>query len=130
MTVSEATITTQAMFNRRERSLWGDAAYRFSRNKLSMAALVLALFLIIMAVFAPWLAPTHYDEQVYSQTWESPSRAHLLGTDPFGRDMISRIVYGARISLSVGFVVQIVSLLIGAPIGALAGWFGGVSEYL
>lgn len=130
MTVSEATTSTERMFQRPERSLWGDAAYRFSRNKLSMTALVMALFLITVAVFAPWIAPTHYDKQVYSETWQTPSREHLMGTDPFGRDVVSRIVYGARISLSVGFVVQIVSLLIGAPIGALAGWFGGAIEYL
>lgn len=85
--------------------------------------------LIGMAVLAPWLAPTHFDLQVYEQAWQAPSRHHLLGTDAFGRDLLSRIIYGARVSLSVALVVNAAAFLVGAPIGALAGWYGGAIDY-
>lgn len=115
---------------RRERTLWGDAARRFARNKLSLVALILALGLILMAVFAPWIAPYGYDEQNYSVSWQPPSTEFPMGTDPFGRDILSRVIYGARISLSVALVVNVVSFLVGVPVGALAGWYGGPIDYL
>jgi ABC-type dipeptide/oligopeptide/nickel transport system permease subunit len=113
----------------KERGLWRDAFRRFARNKLSLAVSVVVLLLILTAVFAPWLAPTHYDKQVYDQAWEKPSARHWMGTDQYGRDVLSRIIYGARISLSVALVVNLVALLIGAPYGAIAGWFGGKVDY-
>lgn len=130
MTTAASAQAAPVPFSRRERTLWQDAARRFARNKLSMVALVLALGLIIMAVFAPWLAPTHYDDQNYTVSWQPPSAQFPLGTDPFGRDMLSRIIYGARISLSVALVVNVVSFVVGMPIGALAGWYGGVIDYV
>ncbi|MEZ4730400.1 MAG: ABC transporter permease [Caldilineaceae bacterium] len=113
----------------RERTLWGDAVRRFARNKLSVAALVLALLLIGLAIFAPVFAPEGYDDQNYTVAWQPPSAEFPLGTDQFGRSLWSRIVYGARISLSVALVVNAVAFLVGAPIGALAGWYGGVIDY-
>ncbi|MFQ5858354.1 MAG: ABC transporter permease [Anaerolineae bacterium] len=129
MTTSGGAIAPQPVFRRPERSLWANAMLRFSRNRLSVVASFLVSILIIMAVFAPWLAPTHYDKQVYSEAWQFPSKRHVMGTDPFGRDVSSRIIYGARISMSVALVVNTAAFLIGAPIGALAGWFGGVVDY-
>jgi len=113
-----------------ERTLWGDAARRFARNKLSVVALLLALALIALALLAPVVAPEGYDAQDYTAAWQEPSAEFPLGTDPFGRSLWSRIVYGARISLSVALVVNVVSFVVGAPIGALAGWYGGVIDYL
>lgn len=113
----------------KERSLWGDAARRFSRNKLSVAALAVTIFLIFIAVAAPILAPDGYDNQVYSDAWQSPSLQHPMGTDPYGRDLMDRIIYGTRISLSVALVVNAVALLVGLPVGALAGWFRGGIDY-
>jgi ABC-type dipeptide/oligopeptide/nickel transport system permease subunit len=130
MTTAAGVQTAPISFARGERTLWLDAARRFARNKLSMVALLLALALIIMAVFAPWLAPTHYDDQNYSVAWQPPSAQFPLGTDPFGRDLLSRIIYGARISLSVALVVNVVSFVVGMPIGALAGWYGGIIDFL
>src|SRR5690606_17460743 len=72
---------------------------------------------------------TGYDEQIYSQSWQAPSAEHPFGTDPFGRDMLSRIIYGTRISLSVALVVNLAAFLVGAPLGAMAGWFGGAIDY-
>lgn len=113
----------------KQRSLWKDAAYRFSRNKLSVAALVGVIFLSFVAIFAPVLAPEGYDHQVYTQAWQFPSREHPMGTDPFGREVLDRIIYGARISLMVAVVVNLTALFIGMPIGAAAGWFGGILDY-
>ena len=112
------------------RSLWQDAARRFARNRLSMVALVVVLILMFMAIFAEVLAPEGYDAQNYDESWQYPSWEHPMGTDPFGRDVLTRIIYGARISLAVGFITNIVALLIGLPLGALAAWYGGVADYL
>lgn len=112
-----------------QRSLWSSAARRFVRNRLALAALAVAFALIFLALSAPWLAPSHYDEQVYSRAWQFPSPAHLMGTDPFGRDVLSRVIYGARVSLSVALVVNLSALLLGVPCGALAGWRGGAVDF-
>ena len=114
----------------KQRTLWGDAALRFSRNKLSVIALVGVIFLTFTAIFASVLAPEGYDHQVYPDAWQFPSREHPMGTDPFGREVWVRIVYGARISLTVAAVVNLTSLFIGIPIGAAAGWFGGLLDYM
>jgi ABC-type dipeptide/oligopeptide/nickel transport system permease subunit len=113
----------------RERSLWKDALRRFRRNKLSVAALTLVLLLTLMALSAGFFYPNGYDNQVYTETWEFPSAKHPMGTDPFGRDVLGRIMYGARISLAVAIVVNLTALVIGMPLGAAAGWFGGAMDY-
>ena len=119
----------QAIEFGKQRTLWGDALRRFSRNKLSMVASVFVLALIFIAVFANVLAPEGYDNQDYTQTWQYPSQKHPLGTDPFGRSVLTRILYGSRISLAVGFISNFVALLIGLPFGAAAAWFGGKVDY-
>lgn len=115
---------------RKQRNLWGDALRRFSRNKLSMTASFFVVALILMALFAGVIAPEGYDHQVLSEAWQYPSAAHPLGTDPFGRDVLTRILYGARISLAVGFISNFVALLIGLPFGMAAAWFGGAVDYV
>jgi ABC-type dipeptide/oligopeptide/nickel transport system permease subunit len=114
----------------KQRNLWGDAARRFARNRLSMVSLAIIVLLILMALFADLLAPEGYDDQAYDQAWQHPSWQHPLGTDPFGRSLLSRIIHGSRISLLVGFVTMLFSLLIGLPIGAASAWFGGAVDYL
>jgi ABC-type dipeptide/oligopeptide/nickel transport system permease subunit len=121
---------TQQIRFRKERSLWGDALRRFSRNKLSMVASAFVLALVLMALLAGVLAPEGYDHQVLTEAWKYPSAKHPLGTDPFGRDVLTRIMYGARISLAVGFISNIVALLIGLPFGTAAAWFGGAVDYI
>lgn len=113
----------------KQRNLWIDAARRFARNRLSMVALTIIVLLVLMAVFADLLAPEGYDKQAYDQAWQAPSWEHPLGTDPFGRSLLSRIIHGSRISLLVGFVTMLFSLLIGLPIGAVSAWFGGAVDY-
>jgi ABC-type dipeptide/oligopeptide/nickel transport system permease subunit len=112
------------------RNLWQDAARRFARNRLSMLSLGVVLVLLFMATFAEVLAPEGYDAQDYDQSWQFPSWEHPMGTDPFGRDVLTRIIYGARVSLAVGFITNLVALLIGLPLGALAAWYGGVADYV
>ncbi len=129
MSASSSTLGGIAAPRQKERGLWSDAARRFTRNRLSAAALVIVILLIAIAIAAPVIAPGGYDNQVYSETWQAPSRHHPMGTDPYGRDLLDRIIYGTRVSLSVAFVVNLAALLIGAPIGALAGWFRGGIDY-
>ena len=114
----------------RHRTLWGEAVYRFSRSKLAMFGFGIVVFLIILAVGAPIFASEHYEEAHLERAWQFPSRSHLFGTDALGRDLLSRIIYGARISLLVGFLSQGVAFGIGVPLGLLAGWSGGRTDYL
>ena len=112
----------------RQRTLWGDAARRFLRNRLAVLGLVFVTILVILAVFADFLAPQPYDKAVLGEALQLPSSRHLLGTDHVGRDFLSRIIYGARISLIVGLTVQGVAFSVGVPLGAMAGWFGGLAD--
>ena len=110
--------------------LWRDALRRYMKNKLSVVAAVIIIVITFMAVFAPWVSPSHYSEANFDAAWQFPSWTHPMGTDSIGRDYFSRIVYGARISLIVGFVAQMISLLIGVPLGAIAGFKGGKADYI
>ena len=106
-------------------SLWQDAWLRLRRNRLALFGLgVLSLFIVI-ALITPWIAPYGYAEQNLDLGASSPSAAHWLGTDIFGRDLLTQIMYGGRISLAVGFVATAVALLIGVTWGAVAGYAGG-----
>jgi ABC-type dipeptide/oligopeptide/nickel transport system permease subunit len=118
------------MDRQRPRNLWSDAAARFAKNRLAMAAFVVVLLLVLTGIFADLLAPTAYDFAVLSEARQFPSARHWLGTDEVGRDMLSRIIYGARISLAVGFSVQAVALLIGVSLGMAAGFLGGWVDFL
>lgn len=106
-------------------SLWRSAMRRLARNRVAMVSAVFLLILILIAIIGPYLLPYHYAEQNYDVVTQGPSADHPMGTDQLGRDILSRLVFGARISLTVGFVVQLVILLIGVPMGAIAGYLGG-----
>jgi oligopeptide transport system permease protein len=111
-------------------TLWRDAARRFAHNKLAVGSLAVVGVLAGMAVFADLIAPARYDFSVLTEANQFPSARHLLGTDGVGRDFLSRIIYGARVSLTVGFSVQAIALLIGLTLGTLAGSFGGWLDYI
>ena len=106
-------------------SLWNDAYRRLVQNKAAMIGGMILVFLILCAILAPWIAPYSYSYQDLDLGASKPSWDHLLGTDVMGRDLLSRILYGARISLMVGFVATGVALIIGASWGIIAGYFGG-----
>jgi ABC-type dipeptide/oligopeptide/nickel transport system permease subunit len=103
---------------------------RFTRNKWAVGALVFILLQVAMAVFARQIAPYDPYFSDYSATYAAPSAKHWLGADDLGRDMLSRIIFGTRVSLSVGVLSQIAVVLIGLPIGAIAGLMGGWVDYV
>ena len=106
-------------------SLWSDAWRRLLANKAAVAGGIILLVLIFLAIFAPWIAPHSYSYQNLELGAQPPSSDFLLGTDTLGRDLFSRILYGARVSLLVGFVATGVALVIGVSWGIVAGYFGG-----
>ena len=106
-------------------TLWSDAVYRLNRNKAAMFGALILIILILSAAFAPWIAPYSYSFQNLELGASPPSAEHILGTDVLGRDLLSRILYGARISLLVGFVATGVALVIGVSWGIIAGYAGG-----
>ena len=105
--------------------LWREAARRLLRSRLAVVSGILLILLVLLAVFAPLVTPYDYTAQDYAALTQPPSREHWLGTDDLGRDILSRLIVGARISLAVGLVVQGVILLIGVPAGLIAAHFGG-----
>ena len=105
-------------------TLWSDAIYRLTRNKAAMFGALILFILILCAALAPWIAPYSYSFQNLELGASPPSAAHILGTDVLGRDLLSRILYGARISLLVGFVATGVALVIGVSWGIIAGYAG------
>ena len=106
-------------------SLWSDAVGRLLKNKAAMVGAIILILLIGCAILAPVIAPYSYSFQNLDLGASPPSSEHLLGTDILGRDLFSRILYGARISLLVGFVATGVALVIGVSWGIVAGYFGG-----
>jgi len=109
-------------------SLWSDALYRLTRNKAAMVGGSILIILILCAIAAPWIAPYPYAYQDLDLGAAPPSAQHILGTDILGRDLFSRILYGARVSLLVGFVATGVALVIGVSWGIVAGFFGGTID--
>jgi peptide/nickel transport system permease protein len=100
----------------------------FRKNRLAVTGAVVILVLTFVALFASLLAPQDPQEQDYFRILEGPNKENLLGTDDLGRDILSRMIYGSRISLSVGFVAMIIAITIGSVIGALAGYYGGIVD--
>ena len=116
------------MFKKKDKtyhSYWSISWNIFKKNKVAMACLGIVIILCLVALFAPWIAPYDPDAQVLTEHLMPPSAQHWFGTDDLGRDIFSRIVYGCRISLSVGVVSQIIATVIGYTMGVCAGYFGG-----
>src|SRR5919198_6538895 len=97
---------------------------RFLRHRMAVAGLVVVVLMVLMAVLAPVLAP-HDPNRIFDKFEAAPSGAHLLGTDSVGRDVLSRLIYGARVSISVGVGAVVVYVVIGVLLGLLAGYYGG-----
>ncbi|MBF4808040.1 MAG: ABC transporter permease, partial [Lancefieldella rimae] len=109
----------------RATSYWAVSWNIFKRNRLGVFCLIVVGLLVLIALFAPVLAPYDFKAQELSNMLAKPGAAHLFGTDEFGRDILSRIIYGCQISLSVGVISQIIALFIGFTAGVLAGYYGG-----
>ena len=108
-----------------EVSLWKDAFRRLLKNKMAVLGGIIVIVLIIIAIFAPYIAPYHYAKGSLLDNYAKPGPKYLLGADFMGRDVLSRIIYGARISLSVGLIGAITAFIIGVLYGVISGYFGG-----
>ncbi|MCH1492890.1 MAG: ABC transporter permease [Luminiphilus sp.] len=124
---SQVSTDSQGLLDEAEQgaSLWQDAWIRLRRNRMAVAGGVTLLLFIILAILTPWIAPYNYEAQDLDLGASAPSAAHWLGTDVFGRDVLTQIMYGGRVSLAVGFIATAVALLIGVTWGAVAGYVGG-----
>ncbi len=109
-------------------SLWHDASLRLRKNKLAMVGLIFIIFLAIISLLTPFIAPYSYEAQDLYMGATPPSLKHWLGTDVLGRDLLTRLMYGGRISLTVGLIATSVALLIGVTWGAVAGYIGGKTD--
>jgi len=105
-------------------SPWAEAWYSFKKNKLALVGTFIVLFFIVLAVFAPLIAPEGINDQKMAERLQAPSAEHWFGTDDFGRDILSRVIYGARISLWVGTFSVMGSIIVGCLLGILAGYYG------
>jgi len=116
----------------RHRTLWRDAARRFFKNRLAILGLTIVAVFLFLALFADWLAPYPYDKVHFDKVLLFPfvDPNFPLGTDEVGRDYLSRLIYGARTSMTVGISVQLIALSIGVPLGSLAGFRGGRTDFL
>ena len=106
-------------------SLWRDAWLRLRKNKMAVAGAIFILVLTLASFLSPFIAPHAYDTQNLALGATPPSAQHWLGTDDLGRDLLSRILYGGRISLSVGLAATVVAVLIGVLYGTVSGYIGG-----
>lgn len=125
--LSEITIEVNtSVKNKKEKvsSPWVDAWRSFRKNKLAMLGLMLILFFILLAIFAPVLTHFDYKAQDLTNRLQPPSSEHWFGTDDLGRDLFTRVIYGARISLWVGFFSVVGSIIVGTFLGILAGYYG------
>lgn len=126
------------------RGLYHDAMHRFAKNKLAIVGLIIVCGLVTIAVFAdnwfvalpmgeepqPLIAKAPYDKVFYGPSGEFPNSEYWMGTDLNGRDFYSRIIFGARVSLTIGVLAQLIALAIGLPLGAVAGWRGGYTDFI
>ena len=112
----------------KKRSQFWDIWRRLRRNKLAMLGLIIVLVLVLSAIFANFIAPYDYAQQDLTNMKAWPSREHLLGTDDYGRDILSRIIYGGRVSLLVAILSIVFGLIVGGILGISAGYFGGIYD--
>ena len=108
----------------KKRSYWGEVWHRLKKNKLSMACLIFLAVLLLGIIFAPILTPYDYTEQNLMERFQTPSKAHWLGTDDYGRDLLTRLLVGGRYSLLIAILSVAIGIVAGMIIGALCGFFG------
>lgn len=111
-----------------DRSLAGMAFRRFLTIRSATLGALVLLLLVLAAILAPYLTPFEYDKIAPTAAYEGPSREHLMGTDKFGRDVFTRVLFGGRISLTVGLIATIIGGGIGVLLGMTAGYFGGLVD--
>ena len=112
----------------KKKSMKEEKIRAFMKNKLAVAGAVLLLTMIVLAALSPIIAPYGFDEQNYEIARQTPSLQHLAGTDELGRDILSRILYGGRVSLTIGIISVGIGLIFGGSLGVIAAYYGGVTE--
>ena len=129
--VAEAIAEVAQNTNKKQRTLWGDAWRRFKKHRLAMFGSIVIIFLTLTVLIGPSLWTVDRDALDFAYTMSNPIPEHPLGTDELGRDMLSRALYGGRISLSVGVTAMLIAVSLGSLIGAVSGYLGGyVDEVL
>ncbi len=128
--VTESSSPLMELTSRKPRSLWSDAMSRLARNKGALAGGVIFLLIVVMALTAPILAPHDPIKLNARASLREPGQEYWMGTDQFGRDVLTRIIYGSRISLMMGFVAVTISVTAGSLIGLLAGYYRGIVDII
>jgi oligopeptide transport system permease protein len=136
MATDTRAIPAAGVRSRQSSGIWRDAFGRLRRNRLAVFGFIGVIFLLFLAILGPTLAPWPYYAQDTDAIIDNDFRplrpfqdaSHILGTDNLGQDMLSRLMDGAQISLTVAFVAQAVVILLGVPVGAISGWFGGRTD--
>ncbi len=123
--VVAAELSTYEFDQLEERNIWRDAVARMGRNRLAMAGLVIAVLLIIAAIIGPYISPYGFNETDITQIEATPSPQHWLGTDQLGRDLLSRILWGARTAVMVASLTTFLTTFLGVLLGSLAAYLGG-----
>ena len=111
-------------------STWDNVKHTFKKSPLAMIGLVVIIIIILLAIFAPIVAPYDPYTQNLPNALAKPSAEHLLGTDCFGRDLLSRIIYGARNSLIIGLIPSVIAIIIGSVMGLMAGYLGKRADFI
>lgn len=126
--LKESKIKQEPVTTYKPKTPWQMAIIRFKKNRRAKLGLYITALFILVAIFAPWISP--YDPYQYNMKslLQSPSLAHPFGTDQFGRDVLSRIIHGSRISIVIGVVGVGISIIIGVSLGTIAGYFGGLID--
>lgn len=109
-------------------SPWKIAWKRLKKNKLALTGLFILIFMVLMSIVGPWISPYDMETIDLGNVSSPPTAQHILGTDSVGRDVLTRIMYAGRISLSVGVVAVVIEIVIGSVLGAVAGYYGGVVD--
>ncbi len=130
MKKKEKTVGTSQGEALKPHSQWGDVWRRLRRNKLAMVGMFIVIILVLVAIFADQIAPYAYNEEDFRNRMLFPCAAHPFGTDNQGRDILSRVIYGGRISLLVSVMGVTISLTVGSLLGAVAGFYGGKLEFI
>lgn len=113
-----------------KKGLWWEAVLRLAKNRLALASGIYILAICAAAILAPWVAPYSFEQTNFDRALESPSREYIMGTDQLGRDLFSRLIYGARVSMTVGFLSSLIALSIGCIYGAASALSGGRTDNL
>ncbi len=123
--MSSAPLSVPAGRPASKQSYWRRAWRKFQRNRFAVVGLGFVLVLLVVGLLGPWLAPYPFDKVDYAATWQRPSALHWFGTDELGRDLFSRLIYSLRNAILIAFGAELITLLFGCTVGAIAGYMGG-----